>query len=128
MCADNGERERDVEDTRLDRIANLCREAHGIAWDECHKVYILMDAEQVEMMRGYPVLVTRYEAEGYAMAGMVLDWYSRSCGLRFISAVTTDRDDPNAGFEQVVPQMFVADDGSLVGPDDEPVLLALSGD
>ena len=30
--------------------------AAGIAWDGCHKIYVLMDNEQIEQMRGFGVI------------------------------------------------------------------------
>ena len=32
------------------------------------------------------------------------DWYANSCGLRFIQAVTTVKDYPNEGFEDIIAQ------------------------
>ena len=32
------------------------------------------------------------------------DWWDRSYGLRFISSVRTNHDDPNAGFKDLIPQ------------------------
>ena len=38
------------------------------------------------------------------MANTVLSWYEDSCGLRFISAVHTDKENPNDGYINVVAQ------------------------
>jgi hypothetical protein len=90
--------------------ANLvyCRisEAEAIAWDNCHKIYILMDSEQVELMRGYGYdpIITNEEMNPDDMFGLVQEWYEDSCSLRFIDAVSTNHINPNAGFETLVSQ------------------------
>ena len=89
-------------DLIYDRINN----ARGIAWDTCHKIYILMDDEQVELMRGYKYepLITTDQMSADEMFEMVEDWYENSCSLRFIQAVSTNHINPNAGFESLVGQ------------------------
>ena len=85
-----------------------CRisEAEGIAWDNCHKIYLLMDSEQVELMRGYGYdpIITNEEMNPDEMFGRVQEWYEDSCSLRFIQAVSTNHINPNAGFESLVDQ------------------------
>jgi len=90
--------------------ANLvyCRisEAEGIAWDNCHKIYLLMDSEQVNLMRGYgyDLLVTADQMSSDEMFELVENWYNSSCSLRFIQAVSTNHINPNAGFETLSSQ------------------------
>ena len=36
-----------------DLVYERINDCKGIAWDNCHKIYILMDCEQVDLMRGY---------------------------------------------------------------------------
>lgn len=82
-------------------------EAKAIAWDTCHKIYLLMDDEQVELMRGYgyEALITSEEASPEEMLKTLRNWYNGSCGLRFINAVSTNHEDPNEGFETLIDQM-----------------------
>ena len=89
-------------DLVYDRIQN----AKAIAWDTCHKIYILMDSEQVELMRGYGYdpLITADQMSADEMFELVEDWYESSCSLRFIEAVSTNHINPNAGFETLSPQ------------------------
>ena len=89
-------------DLVYDRINN----AKAIAWDTCHKIYILMDSEQVELMRGYGYdpLITADQMSADEMFELVEDWYESSCSLRFIEAVSTNHINPNAGFETLSPQ------------------------
>jgi hypothetical protein len=80
--------------------------AKGIAFDGCHKIYVLMDDEQMAEMKecGYDPLIP---AEGHTtdeLLGMLMEWYENSCGLRFISAVHTNHADPNAGFIDLIGQ------------------------
>ena len=87
------------------------QEAKGIAWDTCHKIYVLMDDEQMALMReyGYDPLITSDEMTPEQMSRQVADWFDQSCGLRFIQAVNTNPDDPNEGFIDIVGQ-FEADE------------------
>ena len=89
-------------DLVYDRITN----AKAIAWDTCHKIYLLMDDEQVELMRGYGYdpIITNEEMNPDDMFSLVQEWYENSCSLRFIQAVSTNHINPNAGFESLVSQ------------------------
>jgi hypothetical protein len=89
-----------------DLIKVRISEAEAIAWDNCHKIYILMDTEQVELMRGYGYdpLITNEEMNPDDMLDKVKEWYEGSCSLRFIEAVSTNHINPNAGFETLSPQ------------------------
>ena len=81
-------------------------EAKAIAFDTCHKIYLLMDNEQVELMKtyGYDPLITSEEATPDVMLATLQEWYEDSCGLRFIDAVSTNHENPNAGFETLIGQ------------------------
>jgi hypothetical protein len=87
-------------------IKGRLSEAEAIAWDNCHKIYILMDSEQVDLMRGYGYdpIITNEEMNPDDMFGLVQEWYEDSCSLRFIQAVSTNDIDPNAGFESLISQ------------------------
>ena len=87
-------------------LNDFMQNAKGIAWDTCHKIYVLMDDAQVEKMRGYEYdpLITSDELDGDQMADKVMEWYRQSCGLRFIEAVETNLADPNDGFFSLIPQ------------------------
>lgn len=87
-------------------VKDRLREAKAIAWDGCHKIYILMDDEQVRLMREYKYehIVMANEDNLYDMVDTINDWYFNSCPLRFIDAVSTDPIDPNMGFETLISQ------------------------
>ena len=89
-----------------DLIYDRVNDCKGIAWDTCHKIYILMDSEQVGLMReyGYDPLITTDQMSADEMFGLVQEWYEDSCSLRFIDAVSTNHINPNAGFETLVSQ------------------------
>lgn len=92
--------------TQFALVSERLENAKAIAWDTCHKIYILMDDEQVALMREYEYdpLITKDEMDADEMLATVKTWYESSCGLRFINAVATDTDDPNAGFETLIGQ------------------------
>jgi hypothetical protein len=90
----------------LELVRERVSEAKAIAWDTCHKIYVLMDDEQVNVMRGYGYdpLITKEEMTTDEMVKTLEDWFDASCGLRFISAVNTNPENPNAGFESLIDQ------------------------
>ena len=68
--------------------------ASGIAWDTCHKIYILMDEKQVELMKeyGYEELWRASDLTPEVLFNTIEDWYANACSLRFIDAVSTAED------------------------------------
>jgi len=90
----------------LELVKERVSEAKAIAWDTCHKIYVLMDDEQVELMReyGYDPLITKDQMTPEQMLTTLEEWYEESCSLRFINAVSTNHIDPNKGFESLIEQ------------------------
>ena len=96
-------------------VKEKVKDAKAIAFDTCHKIYLLMDNEQVELMReyGYDTLITAEQNTPDEMLAILQNWYEESCGLRFIDAVSTNHENPNAGFETLIGQGdFSEDEGS----------------
>lgn len=89
-----------------DLVEERIGEAKGIAWDTCHKIYILMDDEQMAKMREYEYdpLISKDEMLAEDMFATVKNWYEESCGLRFVDAVSTNHEDANLGFETLIGQ------------------------
>jgi hypothetical protein len=89
-------------------------DAKAIAWDTCHKIYVLMDDAQVEKMREYGYgdeqdpdsLITKEQMTSQQMLDTVKKWYDESCFLRFVEAVETTPEgiDPNEGFTTLIEQ------------------------
>jgi hypothetical protein len=88
------------------RVRDALGDAKGIAWDGCHKIYVLMDDEQMAQMAdiGYDPLLPVPEDTASEALDILCDWYEQSCGLRFISAVRTVTGDPNEGFTNLIGQ------------------------
>lgn len=92
-------------------VEEVLDQAHSIAWDGCHKIYVLLDEEQTALMESYGYREDdsqMYLASEFAstddLYAWLQNWWDESCGLRFISAVRTDEEDPNAGFTQLIAQ------------------------
>ena len=87
-------------------VAERVQDAKAIAFDNCHKIYLLMDDTQVAVMNdyGYDPLITNAEATPEQMLELLKEWFEGSCGLRFIQAVTTYPKNPNLGFENLIAQ------------------------
>jgi hypothetical protein len=90
----------------FDKVEEVIGEARGIAWDTCHKIYVLMDDEQMALMKtyGYDPLISADEMSADEMLETLKKWFDESCGLRFINAVRTNPDDPNEGFTDLIGQ------------------------
>ena len=89
-----------------DKVGETLEDAKGIAFDGCHKIYLLMDDEQMSEMKliGYDPLLSAEDYTASEMLETVRDWYEDSCGLRFVQAVHTNHEDPNAGFVSLIDQ------------------------
>lgn len=73
-----------------------------VAFDGCHKIYLAMDETDAEFYKAnYDFIVEGSYEEKY---DAIVQWYEDSCPLRFITAVYTNEEDPNAGFIQLVGQ------------------------
>jgi hypothetical protein len=93
-------------------IDKALESAVALAWDGCHKIYILMDDEQANLTRSYgygnsdgdsEFQWIEHEPDGRARAAATLrDWWDYSCGLRFISTVTSPGQ--NEDFVHIIPQ------------------------
>ena len=94
-------------------------EAKAISFDGCHKIYILMDDQQVKQSAewGYgedgSFLAT--DLTPAEMLVVVKGWYEASCGLKFVQSVTTVEDDPNGGYDSIIPQGYEDEFCSLCG-------------
>lgn len=88
------------------KVGETLEDAKGIAFDGCHKIYVLMDDEQMSEMKliGYDPLLSAEDYTASEMLETVKDWYEDSCGLRFVQAIHTNHDDPNAGFVSLIEQ------------------------
>jgi len=88
--------------------------AKGIAFDECHKIYVLMDDGQMAQMKeyGYDPLISADTTTPDEMLTTIRKWYDDSCGLRFVSGVRSVDGDPNEGFIDLIPQGSDDDDES----------------
>lgn len=89
--------------------------ATAICWDGCHKIYVLMDDQQLAKQRknGYDPIITRAVAEPSDMLNYLKNWYEVSCFLKFINAVTTVEEDPNRGYTNLIEQGEEAFDPDL---------------
>ena len=90
-----------------DKLSGWVDMADSIAWDTCHKIYILMDKQQTEQMKsyGYEKLHTSAEMDPRQMAETIEQWFEDSCSLRFISAVASHSDGDK--FSNIVGQFEI---------------------
>ena len=92
-----------------DDVEDAVQDAHLIAWDTCHKIYVALDEYEANWFR---------ERDDYAKAEGTPDellatlrrWYDQSCPLRFINSVVRVESDPNDGFTALIPQGASDDD------------------
>lgn len=101
------EREKPLEDY-WDEVETAVGYASGIAFDGCHKIYVLMDETQVGLMREYEYefVLTKADLRKDEMLEVLRNWYEGSCFLKFIQAVGSvpEGQDENDGFTTLIPQ------------------------
>lgn len=99
-------------DSGWEGVETAISQCKGIAWDGCHKIYILMDDQQMAQMAeyGYDPLISASEKNAYDLFETVQEWYEDSCGLRFVNAVQTVDGDPNLGFTDIISQGWGEDE------------------
>lgn len=90
-------------------VEEALENAHLIAFDGCHKIYVAMDETEAEWFRNNynpDVCETSltYEATEHAMLLKLQEWWRESCPLRFIQAVQHNEEDPNKGYTALIPQ------------------------
>ena len=76
----------------FDLVEDYLQDAEAITWDGCHKIYVLMDDEQVAKMieYGYEPIIALADITPAEASGLVRDWYEESCWLKFVQAIRTD--------------------------------------
>lgn len=101
-----------------DDVEDAVQDAHLIAWDTCHKIYVALDEYEANWFR---------ERDDYAKAEGTPDellatlrrWYDQSCPLRFINSVVRVESDPNEGFTALIPQGATDEDDEDEWDEDE---------
>ena len=73
-------------------LEDIINECHSVAWEGCHKIYILMDTYQTELVNSYDYeyVVKMSESNPYDLFELVREWYEKSCYLKFIDVVYTE--------------------------------------
>lgn len=96
-----------------DEVSDALDGAKAIAFDGCHKIYILLDNQQVHQTAGYgyghdegSYLITSASTNPAEMLATLKKWYEDSCALRFIDTVETNEENPNYGFTAIIPQGY----------------------
>jgi hypothetical protein len=88
-------------------VEEKLQSAHLIAWDSCHKIYLAMDLKQAVWFESFYQGKNgerTFHGTPDEMFEKVQEWWDASCGLRFVSAVWTDKENPNDGFMSLIPQ------------------------
>jgi hypothetical protein len=97
-----------------EQVIKAVMDCEGVAWDGCHKVFVLMDKEQVERLRHYGYgdktdvengdsrLETADTMKRSEMYALVKEWYDQSCMLKFVQSIATG--DAGEEYGNLVPQ------------------------
>lgn len=108
------------------KVREFTDDAKGIAFDTCHKIYVMMDDEQVALMRSYGygeddpnAIATSDQLTPEEMATVLTTWYDRSCSLKFINAVYSDKTIGHEGFINIISQFENMDDEDEEDDDDD---------
>lgn len=104
-------------DEGMTAVRDWMEDAVLIAFDECHKMYLAMDAQEAQFFReNYPRTLQDTPAKMYEE---LMEWWDESCPLRFIQAVYHNESDPNAGFINLIDQCARWDDEEDEEEEDE---------
>ena len=92
-------------DAGWDAVSEYAENCVMIAFDGCHKIYLAMDQNEAHLLRHeYEYELTVDNNGENDIVETLTDWYENSCGLKFISAVWNNEEDPNAGFVSLISQ------------------------
>lgn len=95
-------------DQLFQRVLDACDDAHLVAWDGCHKIYLAMDSQQAQWFRDdYPHVVHGSPDE---LFDAVVGWYAESCPLRFVDAVRSEPGTDADQYDDLIPQFADDDD------------------
>ena len=101
-------------------VMDAVMDARLIAFDGCHKIYLAMDDEQADWFRenynGTSCTDRTFTGTPKEMMRTLRTWWDESCSLKFINAVTTNHENPNAGFVSLISQ---DDSWNYENPQDE---------
>ena len=91
-----------------DDVKEQVQYAKCISFDGCHKIYLAMDDTQAQWFKenynGLECDDRTFEGTPEQMFELLKNWYTYSCGLKFIQAVWSNEADPNAGFVSLISQ------------------------
>lgn len=93
-------------------LRTALEDAKALAWDGCHKIYVILDdgalAQMTEYGYGdddsYLVKVGKSAASRRHALQTLHRWWSWSCSMRFITTVHDSPTDPNKGYLSVIDQ------------------------
>ena len=73
-------------------VSTIMEMADSIAFDGCHKIYVLLDKHQTEQQISYNYkhIVKADSTTPEELERIMWQWYEDSCPLRFISAIATN--------------------------------------
>jgi hypothetical protein len=87
---------------RWEDVEVALQDAHLVAWDTCHKIYVALDAIEANWFRTeYPEV---FEGSPEETLATLQRWYEESCPLKFIQGVSHNKENPNDGFINLIPQ------------------------
>lgn len=102
----------------LEEVREALEDAVSIAWDGCHKIYILLDEEQHQKMIEYGYddphddgYLQRVKDADEAML-QIVESFNSSCCLRFVQSVRSvpEGENENDGFTSIIPQCWGMDE------------------
>jgi hypothetical protein len=91
----------------LSKIDDFAENSVAVAFDTCHKIYMIGDDTELENMRGYgyqEIVTIEDGATHKELAEQVSFWYQHSCGLRFVEFVSTNAKTGDTDFTTVIAQ------------------------
>jgi len=84
-------------------VRSALGDAVAVTWDGCHKIYLILDRQQIREFDSYGYEMTHNDNPDDTLA-LLKEWYDASCFLRFVNSVRTDDTNPNDGYTNLIPQ------------------------
>lgn len=89
-----------------DSVESALENAEGIAFDGCHKIYVLLDYRQVRLMREYEYahIETSDMRTEEEMLATLKEWFEKSCALRFVQSVESGYENADDMYDTLIEQ------------------------
>lgn len=96
---------------RWSDVRDALDEAEAVCFDGCHKIYVLLDQQQVDEFTSFGYEPVPVEPDNRdEVLELLKRWYDQSCFLKFVNSVRSHPSNPNLGYTTLIEQGAEDDD------------------